>query len=125
MNWTRRDFIATGALAAAAVPFLGACKKKEETVVNDKPAAEPTIIQPQQITLKPSYFEKNFGVTPEMIDKVLAKTMSRGGSFGDLFFEHSKAGSVSMLDGKVNSASASTTLGMGARCVNEDQVECC
>ena len=122
MNWTRRDFIATGTLAAAAVPFLGACKKKEETVANDKPAAEPVIILPSQITLKPSYFERNFGVTPEMIDKVLAKTMSRGGSFGDLFFEHSKAGSVNMLDGKVNSASASSALGMGARCVNEDQV---
>ena len=115
MNWTRRDFLATGAMAAAAVPFLGACKKGE--IVNNATQSD-AIIRP----LKPSYFENNFGVTPEMIDKVLTKTMSRGGSFGDLFFEHSKAGSVSMLDGKVNSASASTSLGMGARCVNEDQV---
>ena len=122
MNWTRRDFIATGALAAASVPFLGACKKKEEPVTKQDNPAEPAIMQPQQITLKPSYFEQKFGVTPEMIDKVLAKTLSRGGTFGDLFFEHSRSGAVNMLDGKVNSASASAELGMGARCVNEDQV---
>ena len=117
MNWTRRDFLTTGALSALSLPLLGGCQKNPEPV-----AATQEIIQPTMVTNKPSYFETNFGVTPEMIDKVLAKTMSRGGSFGDLFFEHTRRGFVSMQDGKVSEAASSVNLGMGARCVNKDQV---
>ena len=115
MNWTRRDFLATGAMAAVSIPFIGACNKGEN--VNNATQSN-AIILPR----KPSYFEKNFGVTQEIIDKVLAKTMSRGGSFGDLFFQHTKSGSLRLLDGNVNRATASTMLGMGVRCVNEEQV---
>ncbi|MBO4351828.1 MAG: hypothetical protein J6A01_12915 [Proteobacteria bacterium] len=117
MSWTRREFMTTGALASLSLPLIGGCQKKAEPV-----AATQEVIQPTLVTNKPSYFENNFGVTPEMIDKVLAKTMSRGGSFGDLFFEHTRTGSVSIQDGKVTQASSSVSLGMGARCVNKDQV---
>ena len=68
------------------------------------------------------YFCSKFGVTDEMIDKVLAKTLSKGGQWGELFFEHKSSGSVNLLDGKVASSSASIALGMGARCVVDDQV---
>ena len=117
MSWTRREFMMTGALASLSLPLIGGCQKKAEPV-----AATQEIIQPTVVSNKPSYFENHFGVTPEMIDKVLAKTMSRGGSFGDLFFEHTKNGSVRMRNGKVTEASSGVALGMGARCVNKDQV---
>ena len=117
MSWTRREFITTGALASLSLPLIGGCQKKTEPV-----AATQEVIQPTLVTNKPSYFENNFGVTPEMIDKVLAKTMSRGGSFGDLFFEHTRIGHVGLRDGIVSEADSSLRLGMGARCVNKDQV---
>ena len=68
------------------------------------------------------YFANKFGVTPEMIDQVLAKTLSRGGQWGELFFEHTSTGAVQLLDGKVTLARAGISLGMGARCVVDDQV---
>ncbi|MBQ9395137.1 MAG: TldD/PmbA family protein, partial [Proteobacteria bacterium] len=58
----------------------------------------------------------------DMIDQVLAKPLSRGGTFGDLFFEHSTVGNIQLLDGKVALAISTVNLGMGARCVQEDQV---
>ena len=117
MPLTRRDFLATGAIAAATLPFISACnKKKEETPEMTK---QPEIIKPQVCT---DYFCTRFGITQEKIDQILAKAMSRGGSFGDLFFEHSRTGHVSLLDGKVNAASATIQLGMGVRCVNDDQI---
>ena len=117
MSWTRRDFLATGALASLSLPLFTGCQKKAEPV-----AATSDVIQPSLVSNKPSYFETYFGVTPEMIDKVLAKTMQRGGTFGDLFFEHTRRGQVAMFDGIVSTANSEIKLGMGARCVNKDQV---
>lgn len=68
------------------------------------------------------YFYTHFGITRAMIDQVLAKALSRGGHWGDLFFEHSRKGSLVMLDGKVSNGASSVSLGMGVRCVYEDQV---
>ncbi len=114
MNWTRRDFLTTSALAAAALPLVGCASSKKEVEM------APQEVRP--VSVCNDYFCKNFGVTQAMIDQVLAKAMSRGGTFADLFFEHSSFGMVQLLDGKVTSANASVSLGMGARCVQDDQV---
>lgn len=113
MNWTRRDFLTTGALAAAAMPLIGCASSKKEVQM-------PTITE--SVSTNSDYFCRNFGVTQEIIDQVLSKTLSRGGTFGDLYFEHTTRGAVQLLDGKVNSASSQVSLGMGARCVQDDQV---
>lgn len=68
------------------------------------------------------YFYQKFGVTRDLIDKTLARAMARGGQWGELFFEHSRRGSVILLDGKVSEAYASVELGAGVRCVVEDQI---
>ena len=116
MSLTRREFITTGTLAALSVPLISGCTKKAHTTTANE------IIAPSIVAGKPSYFEENFGITHEMIDQVLAKTMSRGGSFGDLFFEHNRKGYMSMRDGIVAIASSDVNLGVGVRCVNHDQV---
>lgn len=113
MNLTRRDFLATGALAAASLPFVGCASTKKDVQMPNQTIAAPACND---------YFCSRFGVTQAMIDEVLAKTLSRGGQWGELFFEHSSAGSVQLLDGKVTSAFAGISLGMGARCVVDDQV---
>ncbi len=116
----RRDFIATSAMAAAALPLFG-CKSKQKEV-QEMPVATPETPVAQPLTACNDYFCKNFGVTQAMIDKVLAKALSRGGQWGELFFEHTRSGSVQLLDGKVSSSSATIHLGMGVRCVMDDQV---
>ena len=68
------------------------------------------------------YFYDKFGITRVLIDQTLARAMSRGGQWGELFFEHARRGSVSLLDGKVSQAYASVELGVGIRCVVDDQV---
>ena len=113
MNWTRRDFLTTGALAAAAVPLFG-CASSQKEVQMPSDIVEASACN--------DYFCSNFGVTQTMIDQVLAKATSRGGSWAELFFEHSSQGVVQLLDGKVNQANAIVSLGMGARCVVDDQV---
>ncbi|RME25819.1 MAG: TldD/PmbA family protein [Deltaproteobacteria bacterium] len=69
-----------------------------------------------------AWFEDRFGVTRELLRKVMAAALSRGGDDCDLFFEHSASTSVSLSDGKVNAASTRVDLGMGVRVIVGDQV---
>ena len=111
MTWTRRDFIVSGALTAGAVSFAGcAASKKENTV----PATQPSS--------RVSYFENNFGVTPDMIHQVLTRALAHGGKWGELFFEHSRFGVVSLKDSIVSEAYTDISLGMGVRAVVDDQI---
>lgn len=116
MVWTRRNFIAAGAAAAASVSLFG-CSR------NIKKDPEMTSHQLQSPVAHCSdYFCDKFGVTQAAVDQVLSRALSRGGHWGELFFEHSTYGAVALLDGKVSQAAASTELGVGVRCVVDDQV---
>lgn len=104
---TRRSFLRTTAAAAAAsaiVPLLpsGCLRFSSES--------------------KTGYFESGFGITDALGRNVLAKALSRGGDFADLFFEHTISNWVSLEDGKVNQAYSNIALGVGIRTVKGDQV---
>lgn len=71
---------------------------------------------------KPGYFEAGFGITDSLCQKVLAKALSRGGDFADLYFEHTVGNQVVLEDGKVNQAYSNVALGVGIRTVKGDQV---
>jgi TldD protein len=71
---------------------------------------------------EPAYFEREFGITDSMCQKVLAQALSKGGDFADLFFEHTISNSVNLEDGKVNRAYSNVALGVGIRTVKGDQV---
>ena len=71
---------------------------------------------------KTGYFESEFGISDALCNKVLAKALSRGGDFADLFFEHTISNWVILEDGKVNQAYSTIALGVGIRSVNGDQV---
>ena len=115
MNWTRREFMTTSAMAAASCAFLGCASsaKKPEIVTAPAPIL-PTTHDAN------GYFFRNFGITPALIDQVLAKTLSRGGQWGDLFFEHSFSGGLILREGKISNAISTIELGMGARCVYDN-----
>jgi TldD protein len=65
-------------------------------------------------------FEERFGVTKEMLRKVLATALSKGGDFADLFLEYKTANSVVMEDDIVKESDENVTLGIGIR-VNKGQ----
>jgi len=71
---------------------------------------------------KTGYFESEFGITDSLCRKVLAKALSKGGDFADLYFEHTISNYVILEDGKVNRAYCDVSLGVGIRTVKGDQV---
>jgi TldD protein len=106
MNLTRRSFIRTGGAAVAGTmvlpPLLNSC---------------------QNIQISPdvkSYLD-HFEVTPQMLQKVIAAAMDRGGDYADLFFEHRISNTLALEDGKVNQAYSNVDYGMGVRVLKGDQ----
>jgi TldD protein len=45
--------------------------------------------------------------------RILAKALSKGGDFADLFFEHTISNYLILEDGKVNQAYSNVALGVG------------
>lgn len=63
----------------------------------------------------------HFEVSAEMLQKVIAAAMSKGGDYADLFFEHKKSNSLGLEDGKVNRAYSNVDYGVGIRVLKGDQ----
>ncbi len=100
---TRRSFLKGTAMAAATVAL---------------PNAWYSLARADS----PGYFEKEFGMTDKLCQKVLAEALSRGGDFADLYFEHTIGNWLILEDGKVNRAYCDVALGVGIRTVKGDQV---
>jgi len=107
MNVTRRNFLKTTATAAGAAAAAHLLPVGWYSLANAG---------------KPGYFASEFGITDELCQKALAKALSKGGDFADLFFEHTISNWVMLEDGKVNRAYSEVELGVGIRTVKGDQV---
>lgn len=105
---SRRDFLKTGAAAAAATVALPILSKGWYALPPDAEAA--------------GYFEWEFGITDELCRKVLAEALARGGEWADVFFEHTISNYLMLEDGKVNRAYSDVALGVGIRTVKGGQV---
>lgn len=70
----------------------------------------------------PEYFGSEFGITDSLCRKVLAKALSKGGDFADLYFEHTIDNRIVLEDGKVNRAYSTVDLGVGIRTVKGERV---
>ena len=64
---------------------------------------------------------EHFGVTEKQLKQVLSAALEKGGSYADLFFEHSFSNSLGLQDGAVNRAYSNIDYGMGVRVVSGDQ----
>ncbi|MEA5080695.1 MAG: TldD/PmbA family protein [Dysgonamonadaceae bacterium] len=64
---------------------------------------------------------KHFGVSKEDVRKVLSAALEKGGDYADLFFEHSFANNVSLMDNAVNRANSNIDFGVGIRVLAGDQ----
>ncbi len=73
--------------------------------------------------LKPGeeLFESRFGVTKEMMKKVLEAALSKGGDFAELFFEYRLSNNVVMEDDIIRESDETVALGVGIRVLNGKQ----
>jgi TldD protein len=69
----------------------------------------------------PGHFEREFGITDALCQRVLDRALAKGGDFADLFFEHTLSNFLYLEDGKVNQAYGGVRLGVGIRTVKGDQ----
>lgn len=106
METTRRDFIKIGGTVTAGglflSPWLTSCGKN-------------------QITENVRNYLDHFEVTAEMLQKVMAAAMSKGGDYADLYFEHKKSNILALEDNKVNRALTNVDFGVGIRVLKGDQ----
>jgi len=106
MSINRRNFIKTGGAAVAGTmvlpPLLNSC-------------------QNLQISPDVKSYLDHFEVTPEMLQKVIAEAMSKGGDYADLFFEHKISNTLGLEDGNVNQAYSNVDYGVGVRVLKGDQ----
>src|SRR3989304_7502791 len=102
----RRKFIRGTAMAGGALLLL---PKLEATMLLDP---EPS----------GTYFLKEFGIDETLCHKLLAKALSKGGDFADLFFEFTVSNYLGLEDGKVNQSYGDISLGVGIRTVKGDQI---
>ncbi|MFW6310570.1 MAG: TldD/PmbA family protein, partial [Prolixibacteraceae bacterium] len=106
MNLNRRNFIKTGSAAMAGSMVLPPFLQSYRNV---------------QISENVNNYFTLFEVTPEMLQKVIAAAMSKGGDYADLFFEHKTSNSLGLQDGKVNRAYSNIDFGVGIRVLKGDQ----
>ena len=59
-----------------------------------------------------NYFQKEFGIDETLCHKLLAKALSKGGDFADLYFEYSVSNYIGLEDGKVNRSYGDISLGV-------------
>jgi TldD protein len=73
--------------------------------------------------LKPGeeLFASRFGVTKDIMKKVLEAALSKGGDFAELFFEYALNNSVVMEDDIIRESAEDITLGVGIRVLNGKQ----
>ncbi len=69
-----------------------------------------------------NYFLAEFGIDEILCRKLLAKALSKGGDFADLYFEYTVSNYLGLEDGKVNQSYGNIALGVGIRTVKGDQV---
>jgi TldD protein len=69
-----------------------------------------------------NYFLKEFGIDETICHKLLAKALSKGGDFADLYFEFTVSNYLGLEDGKVNQSYGDISLGVGIRTVKGDQI---
>jgi TldD protein len=84
------------------------------------PLMDRSLFIPAPIT--DGYFLKEFGIDENLCRKLLAKALSRGGDFADLYFEYTVSNYLGLEDGKVNRSYGDINLGVGIRTVKGDQI---
>lgn len=108
---TRRDFVKMGArgLALASVPIV--FKANPLSAFSGPPAGETRL----------NDFYNHFGIDEDIIRRVMASALERGGDYCDIYFEHSIGNSVILEDDIVSRAYTTVDYGVGIRVLEDEQ----
>jgi len=111
-SMTRRSFLKTSAqgLAVAAVPVI--------FKANPLAALSSPLLNPDSAA---EYYE-HFEVSEEIIRKVMASALNKGGDYCDMFFEHTISNTILLEDDRVDRAYSNVDYGVGIRVVENDQI---
>lgn len=106
MNVNRRVFLKTSGTAVAGSMLL------------------PAFIQSCQgspLSAGLQAYLDHFEVNAQILQRVIATALSKGGDYADLFFEHKVQNSLALEDGQVNRAYSNIDYGVGIRVLKGDQ----
>jgi TldD protein len=120
-EWTRRDFLLNTSLGGSALffsGFLGGCGGGAP--LSPASAKSPSGSGAGGSGGDGTYFEA-FGINARIINATLQAALARGGSFADLFFQHTITNYLALQDGAVNRAYSNVELGVGVRVIKGDQ----
>jgi len=110
-NYDRRTFLKTGSIAVAgSMVFPAFLKGCGNMAIGTSP-----------LSYQLNDYLSHFGVTREMIMKVIGEGLSRGGDYCDLYFQHHNRNSVSLEDNTVNRAYSNVSFGVGIRVLSGEQ----
>ncbi len=107
---TRRKFVKVGAsgLALATIPAVF----KFNPALAFSPGLEGRELDD---------YMRHFGVSTDVIEKIMATALEKGGDYCDLFFQHANISYVALEDDVVNRAYTRVDFGVGIRVVEGDQ----
>lgn len=111
-QWTRRDFVKTGAmgLALASVPVF----------FKGNPLGAFAALPPGGGGIN-DYLE-HFTVTEAQIREVMAAALAHGGDYCDVYFQHAINNTVVLEDHLVNRAHSNVDMGVGIRVIEGDRI---
>jgi hypothetical protein len=66
-----------------------------------------------------SFFDRNFGIRNQDLEKVIDAALGKKADYADLFFEYRRNEGVSLEEGMVKNCSQSTSNGVGVRVLAE------
>ena len=121
-EWTRRHFMLTASAGGGALLLgaaMGGCGGAGGGAVPPSTPAAPPDASGGAIG-GAGYFSA-FGIDEKMLSSLLNEAMSKGGTYADLFFQHTVTNFLGLQDGEVNRAYSEVGLGCGVRVLKGDQ----
>lgn len=108
----RRRFLEAAAIGTAVVsmPSVFGCTQKAVLAGNATPKGAP---------VAKGYFD-NFGLEGGLLSRVIAKGLSRGGDFCEVYAQHRVSHWLGIEDGEINRAYTEVALGAGVRVLKGD-----
>ncbi len=125
-EWTRRQFIrgtSFGGCALVLGGMVGGCGGGGNGIGNRRtPSVTANFFSENTYSSSEvGYFSSTFGIDDTLIKSLLHTAISRGGTFADLYFQHTITNFLGLQDGEVNRAYSEIALGCGIRVLKGDQ----
>jgi TldD protein len=116
MKITRRGFIKKGCGTVVSVSALPAVMSQVSLLLGEEHGS--AMAAGNEVG---AYFKTAFGIDNDILRRTLAKAMSRGGDFAEIYLQHRVNDFMQFEDGAVNNTNIRVDLGAGIRVLKGDQ----